>query len=303
MKPSCLLGIYRKNSYIWCSSNLKREKTMSKKRILYVSQHLVPFLPETPMSSISRHLPQGASDKDREIRVFMPRFGKINERRHQLHEVIRLSGMNLNIDDVDHPLIIKVASIPTARMQVYFIDNDDLFKRKAVLYDSNDELFSDSDVRAIFFVRGVLETVRKLGWAPDIIHCHGWMANLLPLYLKNNYKDDPYFANSKIICSIYDEGFDGELDSRMAEKIVLDGIPSDQAKTINNPTFNNMNAVAIENADAIIAASEDLDKETLDQINAADIPVLKFPGNEGYLADINSFYDEVIGVEVETIEV
>ena len=275
---------------------------MSKKRILYVSQHLVPFLPETPMSSISRHLPQGASDKDREIRVFMPRFGKINERRHQLHEVIRLSGMNLNIDDVDHPLIIKVASIPTARMQVYFIDNDDLFKRKAVLYDSNDELFSDSDVRAIFFVRGVLETVRKLGWAPDIIHCHGWMANLLPLYLKNNYKDDPYFENSKIICSIYDEGFDGELDSRMAEKIVLDGISSDQADTIKNPTFNNMNAIAIENADAIIAASEDLDEETLDQINAADIPVLKFPGNEGYLADINSFYDEVIGVEAEVIE-
>ncbi|MGY8928863.1 MAG: glycogen/starch synthase [Flavobacteriales bacterium] len=275
---------------------------MSKKRILYVSQHLVPFLPETPMSSISRHLPQGASDKDREIRVFMPRFGKINERRHQLHEVIRLSGMNLNIDDVDHPLIIKVASIPTARMQVYFIDNDDLFKRKAVLYDSNDELFSDSDVRAIFFVRGVLETVRKLGWAPDIIHCHGWMANLLPLYLKNNYKDDPYFENSKVICSIYDEGFDGELDSRMAEKIVLDGISSDQAGTIKNPTFNNMNAIAIENADAIIAASEDLDEETLDQINAADIPVLKFPGNEGYLADINSFYDEVIGVEAEVIE-
>ena len=274
---------------------------MSKKRILYVSQHLVPFLPETPMSSISRHLPQGASDKDREIRVFMPRFGKINERRHQLHEVIRLSGMNLNIDDVDHPLIIKVASIPTARMQVYFIDNDDLFKRKAVLYDSNDELFSDSDVRAIFFVRGVLETVRKLGWAPDIIHCHGWMANLLPLYLKNNYKDDPYFANSKIVCSIYDEGFDGELDQRMAEKIVLDGIPSDQAETINHPTFNNMNAIAIENADAIIAASEDLDEETLDQINAADVPVLKFPGNEGYLAEINSFYDEVIGVEAEVI--
>ncbi len=274
---------------------------MSKKRILYVSQHLVPFLPETPMSSISRHLPQGASDKDREIRVFMPRFGKINERRHQLHEVIRLSGMNLNIDDVDHPLIIKVASIPTARMQVYFIDNDDLFKRKAVLYDSNDELFSDSDVRAIFFVRGVLETVRKLGWAPDIIHCHGWMANLLPLYLKNNYKDDPYFANSKIVCSIYDEGFDGKLDQRMAEKIVLDGIPSDQAETINHPTFNNMNAIAIENADAIIAASEDLDEETLDQINASDVPVLKFPGNEGYLAEINSFYDEVIGVEAEVI--
>ena len=276
---------------------------MSKKRILYVSQHLVPFLPATPMSLISRHLPQGASDKDREIRVFMPRFGKINERRHQLHEVIRLSGMNLNIDDVDHPLIIKVASIPTARMQVYFIDNDDLFKRKAILYDSNDELFNDSDVRAIFFVRGVLETVRKLGWAPDIIHCHGWMANLLPIYLKNIYKDDPYFSNSKVICSLYDEGFDGELDHRMSEKIILDGIPSDKAETINRPTFNNMNSIAIENADAIIVASEGLDNETLAQINTSDIPVLKFPGDEGYLADINSFYDEVIGEEVEFMHV
>lgn len=270
---------------------------MSKARILYVSQHLVPFLPETPMSALSRHLPQGAHDKGREIRVFMPRFGKINERRHQLHEVIRLSGMNLNVDDVDHPLIIKVASIPTARMQVYFIDNDDLFKRKAVLYDSNDELFEDSDVRSIFFVRGVLETVRKLGWAPDVIHCHGWMANLLPLYLKENYSDDPYFANSKVVCSIYDEGFDGALDSRMAEKITLDGIDSEKAKTLSSPTFNAMNAIAIENADALIVGSDDLEPDTLDQMKSAGVPFLDFPGKDGYLSNINSFYDEVLGIE------
>ena len=275
---------------------------MSKARILYVSQHLVPFLPETPMSSISRHLPQGAHDKGREIRVFMPRFGKINERRHQLHEVIRLSGMNLNVDDVDHPLIIKVASIPTARMQVYFIDNDDLFKRKAVLHDAKDKLFEDSDVRAIFFVRGVLETVRKLGWAPDVIHCHGWMANLLPLYLKSNYADDPYFANSKIVCSIYDEGFEGSLDPRMSEKIALDGIDAKKAETIKNPTFNNLNAIAIENADALITASEDLDKETLSKIASAGVPVLPFPGEEGYLAEINQFYDEVLEGKVEAVE-
>jgi starch synthase len=275
---------------------------MSKARILYVSQHLVPFLPETPMSAISRHLPQGAHDKGREIRVFMPRFGKINERRHQLHEVIRLSGMNLNVDDVDHPLIIKVASIPTARMQVYFIDNDDLFKRKAILYDADDNLFEDSDVRAIFFIRGVLETVRKLGWAPDVIHCHGWMANLLPLYLKNNYADDPYFANSKVICSIYDEGYEGSLDSRMSEKITFDGIAADKVETIKDPTFDNMNAIAIENADAIITASDELNKETLAKINAAGVPVLPFPGVEGYLADINSFYDEVLEGKVEAVE-
>lgn len=260
---------------------------------------MVPFLPETHMSALSRYLPQGASDKGREIRVFMPRFGKINERRHQLHEVIRLSGMNLSVDDVDYPLIIKVASIPTARMQVYFIDNDELFKRKAVLYDADDNLFPDSDVRSIFFVRGVLETVRKLGWAPDVIHCHGWMANLLPLYLKTNYANDPYFANSKVVCSIYDEEFEGDLDKRMSEKIKMDGISADDASTIDNPTFDNMNAIGIEHADALIVGSADLNDDTMSKIKGAGVPVLDFPGEDGYLADINDFYDEVLGVEAD----
>ena len=272
---------------------------MSKARILYVSQHMVPFLPETPMSSLSRFLPQGAHDKGREIRVFMPRFGKINERRHQLHEVIRLSGMNLSIDDVDHPLIIKVASIPTARMQVYFIDNDDLFKRKAVLYGPDDKLFPDTDVRSIFFVRGVLESVRQLGWAPDVIHCHGWMANLLPLYLKTNYADDPYFANSKVVCSIYNEGYEGSLDKRMSEKLVVDGISSENADTIKKATFDNMNAIGIEHSDAIIVGSDSLNSATIEKIQSAGVPVLDFPGNDGYVADINTFYDEVLGVESE----
>ena len=272
---------------------------MSKARILYVSQHMVPFLPETPMSSLSRFLPQGAHDKGREIRVFMPRFGKINERRHQLHEVIRLSGMNLSIDDVDHPLIIKVASIPTARMQVYFIDNDDLFKRKAVLYDADDKLFADSDVRSIFFARGVLETVRKLGWAPDVIHCHGWMANLLPLYLKTNYANDPYFANSKVICSIYDEGYTGSLDKNMSGKLVTDGISEENANTIKKATFDNMNAIGIEHADALVIGSGELNDDTADKIKLAGVPVLDFPGKDGYLADINAFYDQVLGVESE----
>jgi len=209
--------------------------------------------------------------------------------------------MNLNIDDVDHPLIIKVASIPTARMQVYFIDNDDLFKRKAVLYDAKDKLFADNDVRAIFFVRGVLETVRKLGWAPDVIHCHGWMANLLPLYLKNNYADDPYFANSKVVCSIYDEGFEGALDARLSEKVTLDGIDAEKVQTIKNATFNNMNAIAIENADALITASEDLDEETTSKMAAAGVPFLPFPGEKGYLAEINQFYDEVLEGKFEAV--
>lgn len=274
---------------------------MSKPRILYVSQHVVPFLPATQMSSVSRNLPQGIHEKGREIRVFTPRFGKINERRHQLHEVIRLSGMNLSVDDTDHPLIIKVASIPTARMQVYFIDNESYFKRKFVLRDGDDELFPDNDERAIFFVRGVIETVKKLGWAPDIIHCNGWMANLLPAYLKDVYSDDPYFANSKVVCSLYDEGFEGALDSRMAEKMVQDGVKPETVGVIQEPTFNNLNALAVAHADGLIIGSEDLDSETVTQIDGQDVPTMRYHGEEGYVADINNFYDTILEGKTEAV--
>ena len=200
---------------------------MSKTRILYVSQAIQPFLPESDISRAARQIPQGIHERGREIRVFMPRFGVINERRHQLHEVIRLSGMNLNINDTDHPLIIKVASIPTARMQVYFIDNEHYFKKKVTWLDAKDKLVGDNDERAIFFARGVLETVRKLSWAPDIIHCHGWMASLVPLYLKELFKDDAHFENTKIVTSLYGEGFDGTLNGSLHEKISFDGIGDD----------------------------------------------------------------------------
>ena len=274
---------------------------MSKSRILYVSQHVVPFLPATQMSSVSRNLPQGIHEKGREIRVFTPRFGKINERRHQLHEVIRLSGMNLSVDDTDHPLIIKVASIPTARMQVYFIDNESYFKRKFVLRDSDGNLFEDNDERAIFFVRGVLETVKKLGWAPDIIHCNGWMANLLPVYLKDVYKDDPYFANSKVVCSLYDEGFEGSLNPRMSAKIALDGVKKESVATIEDPNFNNLNALAIEHADGLIVGSEDLDPQSLELIESRDVPTMRYHGEEGYVADINNFYDTILEGKTEAV--
>ena len=171
-----------------------------KKRVLFVSQEINPFLPETEISTTSRSLPQITQDSGKEIRIFMPRYGIVNERRHQLHEVIRLSGMNLVVDDHDHPLSIKVASIPKERIQVYFIDNDEYFKRKATLTDENGKLFSDNDERAIFFAKGVIETVKKLNWAPDVIHVHGWLASLLPIYLKEYYKDEPLFSESKIPC-------------------------------------------------------------------------------------------------------
>ncbi|MCW8940509.1 MAG: glycogen/starch synthase, partial [Flavobacteriales bacterium] len=161
---------------------------MKKKKVLFISQEISPYLEESELANIGRHLPQGIQEKGKEIRTFMPKFGCINERRNQLHEVIRLSGMNLIIDDNDHPLIIKVGSIQQARLQVYFIDSEDFFDRKAMLHDTKSgKLFEDNDERAIFFARGVLETVKKLGWVPDIVHCHGWMTSLVPLYIKTSY--------------------------------------------------------------------------------------------------------------------
>ena len=274
---------------------------MEKARILYISQHIVPFLPATQMSSVSRNLPQAVHEKGREIRVFTPRFGTINERRHQLHEVIRLSGMNLLIDDTDHPLVIKVASIPTARMQVYFIDNDEYFKRKAVLHDENDDLFEDNDERTIFFARGVLETVKKLGWAPDIIHCNGWMTAAVPVYLKQLFASDPYFADSKLITSIYDEGFEGSLDSRMAGKMQQDGITADSIACIETPTFDALNALSIQHSDGLIIGSEYLAPETAQSIENADVPVLGYHGEEGYVTDINNFYDTILEGKAEAV--
>ena len=274
---------------------------MSKARILYISQHIIPFLPATQMSSVSRNLPQGVHEKGREIRVFTPRFGKINERRHQLHEVIRLSGMNLLVDDTDHPLVIKVASIPTARMQVYFIDNDEYFKRKAVLHDADDKMFADNDERALFFVRGVLETVKKLGWAPDIIHCNGWMTNVVPVYLKQLYSKDTYYANSKVVCSIYDEGFEGTLNKRMAEKMVKDGISAESVKCMENPSFDSLNHLAVQHADGLIVGSEDLNEDLQKAIKKSGVPTLSYHGEEGYVGEINNYYDTILEGKAEAV--
>ena len=174
---------------------------MNGKKILFVSSELVPYLPENQVSLMSYESPRVVNSNGGQIRIFMPRYGVINERRHQLHEVIRLSGMNLVVNDMDMPLIIKVASIPKERIQVYFIDNDEYFKRKSTFTNAKGNLFDDNDERAIFFAKGVVETVKKLNWAPDIIHVHGWMASLLPLYLKRYYKDEAMFNDTKIITS------------------------------------------------------------------------------------------------------
>jgi starch synthase len=267
---------------------------MEKKRILFVSQEIMPYIEETPIARIGRYLPQGIQEKGKEIRTFMPRYGSINERRNQLHEVIRLSGMNLIIDNNDHPLIIKVASIQQARMQIYFIDNEDYFQRKATLYDKNGKFFDDNDERAIFFARGVLETVKKLGWAPDIIHCHGWFTSFVPLYVKKSYRDNPLFAETKVVMSIYDDDFKDDMPSDIGKKIKYDGVTKQDLAYYKKTNFVNLIKAAVEYSDGMIVGSKKINKELLEYIGKTGKPVLDFQGDEDYLDAFSDFYDKVL---------
>ncbi len=268
---------------------------MNGKKILFVSSELVPYLPENEVSLMSYEAPRMVNSNGGQIRIFMPRYGNINERRHQLHEVIRLSGMNLVINDMDMPLIIKVASIPKERIQVYFIDNEEYFKRKATFTDENGELFPDNDERAIFFAKGVVETVKKLNWAPDIIHVHGWMASLLPLYLRKVYADEPLFADSKIVTSIYGVGFDGHLDKDLSKKIAFDNIGDDNLSRLENPTYNNLLKVAVDHSDAVILAAEDIPDDLTEYVANLKKPVLPFvPLQEFEEAYANFYNTEVL---------
>ena len=268
---------------------------MNGKKILFVSSELVPYLPENEVSLMSYETPRMVNSKKGQIRIFMPRYGNINERRHQLHEVIRLSGMNLVINDMDMPLIIKVASIPRERIQVYFIDNEEYFKRKATFTDENGELFPDNDERSIFFAKGVVETVKKLNWSPDIIHVHGWMASLLPLYLRTYYADEPLFADSKIVTSVYGKGFDGNLDVKMKNKIIFDGISEDSISHLESPTYNNLLKVAVDFSDAIILAAEEISEDLSDYITNLQKPLLPYvPLQEFEEAYANFYSTEVL---------
>jgi starch synthase len=263
-------------------------------RILFVSQEITPYLPESEMSVIARNLPQGIQEHGREIRTFMPRYGCVNERRNQLHEVIRLSGMNLIINDSDHPLIIKVASIQSARMQVYFIDNEDFFQRKAVLSDANGVPFADNDERCIFFARGVLETVRKLRWSPDIIHCHGWFTSLLPLYVKKYYSEDPLFAHSKVVTSIYNDDFTQPMDFALKSKLLWDDFKESDIQNIADPTYENILKEAVDFSDGVIQGSENINDEVKNYINSSKKLFLPFQTPEEYIDVYNKFYDKVL---------
>ena len=270
---------------------------MDKKRILFVSQEITPYLEPTHISTISRHLPQGIQERGREIRTFMPRFGNINERRNQLHEVIRLSGMNLIIDENDHPLIIKVASIQQARMQVYFIDNEDYFQRKAMLHDKSGKFFEDNEERSIFFCRGVLETVKKLGWGPDIVHCHGWFTSLIPIYVKKAYKDNPLFTDTRIITSIYDDGFNETFESGMIKKTKIAGIDPKDLKHLKEANYVTIMKTAIDYSDAIIIGNEKIHPEIEAYLKTFKKPILQYQDPESYIDAYADFYDKVLEAE------
>lgn len=268
------------------------------KRVLFVNSEILPYLPETKFSAIGRYLPQGIQERGKEIRSFMPRYGCINERRNQLHEVIRLSGMNVVINDIDRPLVIKVASISAARMQVYFIDNDDYFHRKQIFENEEGQFFEDNDERAIFFARGILETVKKLRWKPDIIHCNGWISHLVPLFLKKAYKNDPIFTDAKVVVSLYDEYINETFDPEMKGKIAMPGIKPKDMELLNEPNGINLAKLALQYSDGLIKGVESINPEVEEFAKAQGLPILEYveqvqPSGE-YIDRYNEFYDKIL---------
>ncbi|MDR1698353.1 MAG: glycogen/starch synthase [Prevotellaceae bacterium] len=264
-------------------------------KILFISQEITPYLPDSEIAGIGRHLPQAIQEKGREIRTFMPRYGCVNERRNQLHEVIRLSGMNLIIDDTDHPLIIKVASIQSARMQVYFIDNEDYFSRKSLFKDADEKEFDDNDERCIFFARGVLETVKKLRWAPDIVHCHGWIGSLVPLYIKKAYNDDPFFKESKIVFSLYDDDFKTPFKENFQKNLMLDGVDKKDLDAIKKQAdYVSLEKLAMDFSDGVIQGSAEINQELADYAQQKNLPFLPYQTPETYVDAYNEFYNQIL---------
>jgi len=263
---------------------------MTGKKVLYVSSEVIPYLPNNDISTLTYSLPKVVNKNGGQTRIFIPKYGLINERRHQLHEVIRLSGMNLIIDDLDMPLIIKVASIPKERMQVYFIDNDEYFKNRLLDSDKKKKLYDDNDERAIFFAKGVVETIKRLNWTPDIIHVHGWIASLMPLYLKQYYKDEPLFKESKVVTSIYNKSFDDTLNSGLIDKIKFDEIEEAYIDGLKTPNYSNLMKVAIDFSDGLIKGSQELPAELEDYLANCEKPVLDYQYPEAFAEAYTDFY-------------
>lgn len=263
------------------------------KKILFINQEIIPYVPESELSLMGKALPQVMQENGHEIRTFMPKWGVINERRGQLHEVIRLSGMNLIIDDTDHPLIIKVASIAQTRIQVYFIDNDDYFSKRQMTMDEKGADYSDNGERAIFFARGVLETVKKLRWVPDIIHVQGWMGAVIPLYIKTAYHEEPSFANTKVVTSLFTKSLNSNLGSNFKKCVEFREAKADLLNKYNDDfSFEDLGKLAIDYSDGVIAAHKNVDKDLLKYAQANNIPTLKYPG-EDFGQAYEAFYAQI----------
>lgn len=267
---------------------------MTKAKILFVNQEITPYLGNGTRAEIGRYLPQRIQERGKEVRTFMPKFGDVNERKNQLHEVIRLSGMNLIIDDTDHQLIIKVASIQAARMQIYFIDNEDFFQRKANVLDENGNLFEDNDERSIFFIRGVLETIKKLSWKPNVIQCSGWFAALLPFYVKRTeYKNHPFFSNTKLVVTLFNEDFEGSLCESIAKKLKADGGTVKDWKLYKEPTYLNLMKAAINYADAVVVAEEGVNQELIDFAYSNKKHVIEYTPMPELADKLSELYDKI----------
>ena len=260
---------------------------MDVKKVLFISQEIEPYVPARRLSQIGRLLPQGIKEQGIEERTFMPKYGMIAERSNQLHEMIRLSGMNVIIDDTDHPLIIKVATLQQAHFQVYFIYNEDYFASNRI-----DELEmncspEDNDERSMFFVRAVIESIRKMRWVPDIIQCTGWISALAPVYIRTLYGDDPSFRDAKIVTALFNEDIAAPLNARLGEKMHMDGIPKTVLKPINGKqlTYDELMAYSLKYSDAVIECEEGVSEAVL--AAAADMPRLQLIGDD----DVNKVKD------------
>ena len=263
------------------------------KKILFINQEIAPYVPDSELSLLGRDLPHAIQEQGFEIRTFMPKWGNINERRGQLHEVIRLSGMNLIIDETDHPLIIKVATIPSVKVQVYFIDNDDYFSRRQMDKDENGADYADNGERAIFFARGVLETVKKLRWVPDIIHCQGWMSAVVPFYIKTAYHDEPSFTNTKVVSSLFANSMNSPLDSNFKRCLEFRDATAELLKPYKDLfDFDELSKLAIDYSDGVVAAVEGVNKDLLDYASEKNIPVLNY-SKDNLGENTEAFYNTI----------
>lgn len=269
----------------------------TKKRILFIAQEMSPYLELTEYANMVNKMAIKSNESGLEVRVIMPRFGIINERRHRLHEVVRLSGINIVIEGDDYPLIIKVASLPNARLQVYFLDNEDYFKRKTLFTDENEQFYDDNAARAVFFCKGALETVKKFGWPPDIIHCSGWMTSLIPLYLKTAYKKEPVFAHSKVVYSLEPNSFKEKLGAGFVKKATISTqIKEKDLELYKEGTNSALNRGAGKYADAVVLAGEKTEKKVVDELKAEKGKIiLPYKKENEDLADYLQLYTQLLG--------